>query len=88
MTVLQVKTDEYTMHNFHLIKYCHLNHFGSALGLAGLAVVWQVASQEPYNLNISSTVFKVSVAADFLLLCCFSAIWGKVCIVIFLLSAN
>ena len=57
---LQVKTDEYTMHNFHIIKYCHLNHFGSTLGLAGLAVVWQVASQVPYQLHISSTVFKVT----------------------------
>ena len=59
---MQVKTDEYTMQNFHLVKYCHLNHFGSTLGLAGLAVVWQVASQTPYNLHISGTVFKVTAA--------------------------
>ena len=59
VVLLQVKTDEYTMHNFHLVKYCHLTHFGSALGLAGLAVVWQVASQSPYQLHISGTVFKV-----------------------------
>lgn len=57
--LVQVKTDEYTMQNFHLVKYCHVNHFGSTLGLAGLAVVWLVASQDPYNLHISATVFKV-----------------------------
>ncbi len=57
---LQVKRDEYTMQNFHIIRYCHLNHFGSTLGLAGLAVVWQVASQAPYQLHISATVFKVT----------------------------
>ncbi len=60
IVILQVKTDEYTMHKFHIIKYCHLNHFGSTLGLAGLAVVWQVASQTPYDLHISATVFKVT----------------------------
>ncbi|DBA68888.1 TPA: hypothetical protein ACH3X2_013364 [Trebouxia sp. C0005] len=57
----KVKTDEYTMQNFDIIKYCHLNHFASMLGLAGLAVVWQVASQAPYDLHISATVFKVIV---------------------------
>ena len=59
--LLQAKTDEYTMHHVHPIKYCHVTYFGSALGLAGLAVVWQVASQDPYGLAISPTVFKVSL---------------------------
>ena len=59
LLLVQVKTDEYTMQNFHLVRYCHVNHFGSTLGLAGLAVVWQVASQDPYNLHVSATVFKV-----------------------------
>ena len=57
--LLQVKTDEYTMHNFHMVKFCHVTYFGSALGLAGLAVVWQVASQQPYGLAVSPVVFKV-----------------------------
>lgn len=65
----QVKTDEYTMHNFHVVKYCHVTHFGSPLGLAGLAVVWLVASQDPYSLFISSAVFKVMSVCTCLFVC-------------------
>jgi tellurite resistance protein TehA-like permease len=41
---MQAKTDDMTREDFHLVKHTKLTHFGMHMGLAGLAVAWQLAA--------------------------------------------
>jgi tellurite resistance protein TehA-like permease len=41
---VQPKTDDMTREDFDIVRHTKVAHFGMHLGLAGLAVAWQVAA--------------------------------------------
>mmetsp|Transcript_13654 Transcript_13654/g.43079 ORF Transcript_13654/g.43079 Transcript_13654/m.43079 type:complete len:611 (-) Transcript_13654:65-1897(-) len=55
----KVKTDDMTREDFHPIKHTPIGHFGSAMGLAGLAATWKVASQPYLRLGVDKVVWHI-----------------------------